>query len=406
MPLSDAAIRNAKPKEKPYKMADGLGMYLLVQPTGGKLWRLKYRVNGKEKLLSLGAYPDVLLGAAREKRDAARLKIAAGIDPAEIRKLEKRAIAGLVADSFESVAREWMAKRIPVWSVNYAAQTQATLERDLFPWIGSRPVAELTAPDLLGCLRRIEQRGHVETAHRVLGAAGQIFRYAVATGRIASDPSRDLKGALEPAKGGHYAAILEPVALGALLRDIDAYSGGLVVRSALQLLPMLFVRPGELRLAEWSEFDLSAAAWVNPGHKMKMKRDHIVPLSRQAVAVLKELQPLTGHRRHVFAGDRDNTRPISEAALNGALRRMGYNKDTLTAHGFRATARTLLAEALHFPPEVIEHQLAHKVAGPLGDAYNRTQYLDERRKMMQAWADYLDELRSGAQIVPLRSGYN
>ena len=394
MPLSDAAIRKAKPADKTQRLFDGGGLYLEITPAGGKLWRQKYRFGGKEKRLAHGTYPEVSLAEARDRRDNARRLLAAGTDPGEHRKAEKQAGEDRATNSFEAVAREWFGKFAPNWAASHAGKIMGRLENDLFPWIGSRPVAEIKAPELLRCLRRIESRGALETAHRVLQNAGQVFRYAIATGRADRDPSTDLRGALAPWKPQHYPAPTDPKAVGELLRAIDGYTGGNVVKAMLRLAPLVFVRPGELRQAEWAEIDLEAAEWNIPAHKMKMREPHMVPLSRQAIEILTDLQPLTGNRAHVFPGGHDPRKPMSEAALNAALRRMGYDKTTMTAHGFRAIARTLLDEELGFRPDYIEHQLAHAVRDPNGRAYNRTAHLAARRKMMQAWADYLDRRRT------------
>lgn len=394
MPLSDTAIRKAKPADKTQRLFDGGGLYLEITPAGGKLWRQKYRFGGKEKRLAHGTYPEVSLAEARDRRDNARRLLAAGTDPGEHRKAEKQAGEDRAANSFEAVAREWFGKFAPNWAASHAGKIMGRLENDLFPWIGSRPVAEIKAPELLRCLRRIESRGALETAHRVLQNAGQVFRYAIATGRADRDPSTDLRGALAPWKPQHYPAPTDPKAVGELLRAIDGYTGGNVVKAMLRLAPLVFVRPGELRQAEWAEIDLEAAEWNIPAHKMKMREPHMVPLSRQAIEILTDLQPLTGNRAHVFPGGHDPRKPMSEAALNAALRRMGYDKTTMTAHGFRAIARTLLDEELGFRPDYIEHQLAHAVRDPNGRAYNRTAHLAARRKMMQVWADYLDRRRT------------
>lgn len=394
MPLSDTAIRKAKPTDKTQRLFDGGGLYLEITPAGGKLWRQKYRFGGKEKRLAHGTYPEVSLAEARERRDDARKLLAAGTDPGEHKKAEKLAGEDRAANSFEAVAREWFGKFAPNWAASHAGKIMGRLENDLFPWIGSRPVAEIKAPELLRCLRRIESRGALETAHRVLQNAGQVFRYAIATGRADRDPSTDLRGALAPWKPQHYPAPTDPKAVGELLRAIDGYTGGNVVKAMLRLAPLVFVRPGELRQAEWAEIDLEAAEWNIPAGKMKMREPHMVPLSRQAIEILTDLQPLTGNRAHVFPGGHDPRKPMSEAALNAALRRMGYDKTTMTAHGFRVIARTLLDEELGFRPDYIEHQLAHAVRDPNGRAYNRTAHLAARRKMMQAWADYLDRRRT------------
>lgn len=403
MALTDTAIKSAKPGAKPTKLADEKGMFLLITPSGGKWWRLKYRSGGKEKLLSLGTYPEVSLKDARQRRDEARKLLANGIDPSENRKAIKAAKSESAGNSFEVIAREWFAKYSVNWVPSHGDKIIRRLERDIFPWVGSRPISEITAPELLGVLRRIEGRGAVETAHRALQNSGQVFRYAVATGRAQRDPSGDLKGALPPVKETHLAAITDPKAIGPLLRAIDDYQGQLVTKCALRLAPLVFVRPGELRRAEWAEFDLDNAEWNIPAERMKMREAHLVPLSAQAVAILRELHPLTGHGKYVFPGARTYTRPMSDNAILAALRRMGFAKDEMSGHGFRAMARTILDEVLGIRPDFIEHQLAHAVRDPNGRAYNRTAHLAERKKMMQQWADYLDHLKHGADIIPLHN---
>jgi len=406
--LMPSAVQNAKPKAKPYKMADERSMFLLVTPAGGKLWRFKYRRpdTGKENLLSLGAYPDVSLKRAREKRDEARRLVADGIDPGAKRKAE----ASATPDTFEAIAREWLAQTEAKRVESTNRTIKERMEGDLFPWLGMRPIASITAPELLATLRRVEARGSLIVAKRLRQVAGQVFRYAVATGRAERDPSGDLRGALKsPGTERHHAALTFPAEVGELLRAIDGYTGSPVTRSALALSPLLFVRPGELRAAEWTEFDLDASEWRIPAAKMKMRIAHIVPLSMQAVAILRDLYPLTGGiiagkpdaPRYVFPGARSRLRPMSNNTVNAGLRRIGYTGEQMTAHGFRATARTLLAE-LGWMPDAIERQLAHKASGPLGAAYDRAQFLAERRKMMQAWADYLDALRTNANVVPIR----
>ncbi|ANH74866.1 phage integrase family protein [Ralstonia insidiosa] len=400
MPLTDAAVRNAVPRDKPYRLADSAGLYLEVSPAGGKYWRFKYRFGGKEKRLALGVYPAVGLKEARVRRDAARKLLADGIDPSAHRKVQKAATVERASNSFETVAREWFCKQAPAWAASHADKIMQRLEKNVFPWLGGRPIAEITAPELLTVLRRIEGRGALDTAHRAHQNCGQIFRYAVATGRAERDPSGDLRGALQPSKHENFAAITDPAKVGELLRAIDAFKGTFVVRCALLLAPLLFVRPGELRKAEWDGFDLDRAEWRY--FVTKTKTEHAVPLASQAVAVLRELADLTGGGRYVFPG-RDPKKSMSEAAVNAALRRMGYDTKTeMTGHGFRAMARTILHEELHIKPEVIEHQLAHKVPDALGTAYNRTRFIKERREMMQRWADYLDELKAGAKVLPFK----
>ena len=402
MPLTDSAIRATKPADKPIKLFDERGLLLLVDPSGGKWWRFRYRFDGKHKSLSMGVYPDVSLAKARERRDEARKLLADGIDPSKNRKAQKAARADRNANSFEVVAREWFAKFKPNWVEAHSDKVIRRLERDVFPWIGGDPIAEVRAPDLLACLRRVESRGTVETAHRALQSCGQIFRYAVATGRAERDPSGDLRGALSTVKGTHLASIIEPTAVGGLLRACDDYQGSFVTKCALRLAPLVFVRPGELRKAEWMEIDLERAEWNIPAERMKMREPHLVPLATQAVAILTELLALTGGGRYVFPGARTNGRPMSDNAILAALRRMGFAKDEMSGHGFRAMARTILDEVLGVRPDFIEHQLAHAVRDPNGRAYNRTAHLVERRKMMQQWADYLDKLKAGADVIPLR----
>lgn len=399
MPLTDTAIRNAKPGAKPAKLFDERGLFLIVTPAGGKWWRLRYTFGGKEKLLSLGVYPDVGLKDARERRDTARKLLADGIDPSENRKAQKSAKTERAANSFEVVAREWHAKYAPGWAEHHGNRIIRRLERDIFPWIGGRPIADVTAPELLATVQRIEKRGALETAHRALANCGQVFRYAIATGRAVRDVSPDLRGALPPVKGEHFAAVTEPKQVAELLRSLDGYQGTLTVACALRLAPLVFVRPGELRKAEWMDIDLDAAEWRY--HVTKTDSEHIVPLASQAVAILRELHALTGTGRFVFPGARTNGRPMSDNAILAAMRRTGIAKDEMSGHGFRAMARTILDEVLGVRPDLIEHQLAHAVRDPNGRAYNRTAHLPERRKMMQQWADYLDELKAGAKVIPL-----
>jgi integrase len=402
MPLSDTAIRNAKPAAKPQKLADGGGLYLLLNPNGSRWWRLKYRIGGKEKLLSLGTYPDTGLKDARDKRDAARKLLAAGVDPGEQRKAAKAAGEERAANSFEAVAREWHAKQSATWVELHASRIMLRLENDVFPWLGKRPIADVTAKELLTMVNRIVDRGAVESAHRVLQNCGQVLRYAIATGRAERNHAADLRGALPPVKQSHLAAITDPQAIGGLLRAMDAYNGSLVTKCALRLAPLVFVRPGELRQAEWAEFDLDGAIWRIPGERMKMKAAHLVPLSAQAVAILRELHSLTGVARFLFPGLRTATRPMSENTVNAALRRLGYTGDEMTGHGFRSMAATRLNE-MGWNADAIERQLAHAESNKVRDAYTHAaQYLDERIRMMQAWADYLDGLRAGGEVVPFK----
>lgn len=402
MALTDVKVRNAKPGEKPQKLSDGEGMYLLVSVHGSKCWRLKYRFDGKERVLALGTYPEVTIAEARLKRAIARKQLADGVDPGATRKAQKAAMAARAVDSFEVVAREWWERFKPTWTDGHALTILARLEQNVFPFLGGRPMMEIEAPELLAALRRIEARGALETAHRVKTICGQVFRYAIATGRAKRDIAADLKGALPPPVVNSHAAITEPKEVALLLRDIDGYKGGFVVKCALRLAPLVFVRPGELRQAEWSEIDLEAEQWNIPAERMKMKSAHIVPLSTQALHILRELRLFTGTSRYLFPSVRSFQRCMSENTVNAALRRMGYEKDVMTGHGFRAMARTILDEVLQIRPDYIEQQLAHALRDPNGRAYNRTAHLVERRNMMQAWADYLDGLKAGAKVLPFR----
>lgn len=402
MALTDTVIRNVKTKERPYKLADEKGLFLLVHPNGGRYWRFKYRYCGKEKLLALGVYPDVSLKDARERRDAARKQVASDIDPSQHRKAIKTARIASAANSFEVVAREWFVKHSPNWAKSHSDKIINRFQNDVFPWIGSRPIAEITAPELLTVARRIESRGALDTAHRALQNCGQVFRYAIATGRAERDSSADLRGALPPVKQKHYATITDPKAIGELLRAIAGYQGSLAVKCALKFAPLVFVRPGELRKAEWSEFNLDAAEWRIPAERMKMREQHIVPLSAQAVAILRELHPLTGNGRYVFPGARTNGRPMSENTITAALRRLGYKGDEMTGHGFRSMASTTLNEQ-GWHRDAIERQLAHAERNAVRAAYNYAEHLPERRRMMQAWADYLDGLAAGGSVIPLNA---
>jgi integrase len=371
MPLTATAVRQAKPTHKTQRLFDSGGLYLEIPPAGGKWWRLKYRYGGKEKRLSLGTYPDTGLAEAREKRDAARKLLASGIDPSQQRKAAKAAGEERSSNSFEVVAREWHAKQSSSWVPLHASRIMLRLENDIFPWLGSRTIADITAKEFLSTVNRIVDRGAVESAHRVLQNCGQVLRYAIATGRAERNPVADLRGALPPVKPKNLAAITDPAAIGGLLRAIDAYQGTFITKCALRLAPLVFVRPGELRHAEWIEFDLVKAEWNIPAEKMKMRLPHLVPLSSQAIAILQELQPLTGSGKYLFPSARSPKRPMSNNAVLSALRRMGFASEEMSGHGFRAMARTILDEVLHFRPDYIEHQLAHTVRDPNGRAYNR-----------------------------------
>ncbi|WP_288129996.1 integrase arm-type DNA-binding domain-containing protein [Accumulibacter sp.] len=399
MTLTDLAIRQAKPIEKPVKLYDERGLFLIVTPSGGRWWRFRYAFAGKENLLSFGVFPDVSLKEARARREAARKLLAQGIDPGAERRASKAAVLALAQNCFERICREWLEQRKGTVEPAQHVKTMARLENDVFPWLGAKPITEITAPDVLNVLRRIDQRGARYTAHRVRSEISQAFRYAIATGRADRDPCPDLKGAIPAAKETHFAAATTPKAAAELLRAIDGFEGTFVVQCALRLAPLLFVRPGELRQAEWSGVDLDQAQWRYL--ITKTRTEHLVPLAPQAVAILRELHPLTGGRRYVFPG-RDPNKAMSAAAINAALRRMGYDTKTeITGHGFRAMARTILHEELRIDPAVIEHQLGHAVPDALGGAYNRTKFLDARRAMMNQWADYLEGIKAGAEVVAI-----
>lgn len=401
-PLSPVQIKNAKPKEKLYKLFDGGGLYLSVYPHGGKLWHMKIRQeNGRENILSFGKYPDISLEQARKKREDARKLKASGADPVQVKKAQKATRQQMSANTFEVIAREWFERQKPTWVESHATRVISRLQTDVFPWIGLRPVAEITAAEYLSVFRRIEERGAVETAHRVKSICGQVHRYAVATGRANNDPTGALKGALPPVNARHFAAITEPKQVAELLRMFDGYTGSFIVASALKIAPYVFVRPGELRTMKWEDIDLEATEWRYT--VTKTKSQHIVPLAQQVVDTLKELRQLTGRGRYVFPSARTEDRPMSDNAILAALRRMGIPKDEMTGHGFRAMARTILDEILGERVDLIEHQLAHAVRDPNGRAYNRTAHLPERKRMMQRWADYLDDLKQGAKIIPLRA---
>lgn len=392
MPLTDVAVRNAKPANKPYKLTDGEGLYMLVN-SAGKYWRFDYRYLGKRKTLAFGVYPDVSLADARIRRSNARKLIANGDDPGAIKQAEKQRARQLSINTFEAVAREWHEKQSVKWVPKNSARILSLLVRDIFPTIGKTPIAEVTAGSLLSTVQKIEKRGNIETAHRAMQTCGQIFRYAIATGRAQADLSLVLKGALIPVKEKHHPSITDPKKIKHLLLALDGYSGSFITEQALKLAPLLFVRPGELRHAEWSEIDFEAAEWRIAAGKMKMKAVHLVPLSRQALSILLELQPLTGHGRYVFPSVRSWSRPMSENTVNGALRRLGYEKDEMTGHGFRSMASTILHEQ-GWPHEAIERQLAHAERNKVSAAYNYAEHLPKRREMMQAWADYLDRLKT------------
>lgn len=405
MSLKDINIRNAKPREKPYKLSDEKGLYLFIKangkPEGSKAWRLKYRFLGKEKTLSIGLYPDVSLADARNARDNARKKLADKIDPGLAKQVSKRCAKDAAENSFEVIAREWYTKFSSKWSPSHGERILRRLEKDIFPWVGKRPIAEITTPELLSTLRRMESRGAIETAHRAHQNCGQIFRYAVATGRADRDPSNDLKGAIPPANKKHHASITNTNAIGELLRAINGYQGHFVTKCALRLAPLVFVRPGELRHAEWNEFNLATAEWSIPAEKMKMRVKHIVPLSTQAIEIIRELRALTGDGKYLFPSVRSAKRPMSENTVLGALRRLGYTGDEMTGHGFRSMASTLLNEQ-GWNSDAIERQLAHGERNTVRAAYNYAEYLLERKKMMQHWSDYLTQLAENVKIVKFK----
>ena len=401
MALSNTAIINAKAADKSYKMYDTDGLFLQVTPQGGKWWRLKYHFDGKEKLLSLGTYPDISLSQARQKREDSKKLLAIDIDPSESRKQTKASNRLNTENSFEVVAREWWQSHMVNKAESHKDKVIRRFELYLFPWIGKRPISSLTAPQVLEVLRRIEKQNKLETAHRTLQTAGQVFRYAVQTGRAVRDVTADLKGALPATTVKHMAAFTEPKDVAGLLHAFDAFNGSLTVQKALSLSPLLFARPGELRTMKWADVDLDLGIWKY--QVSKTKTDHIAPLSNQAIAILHEIYPLSGHGVHVFQGGHSPLKPMSSSAINAALRRMGYDtQKDITGHGFRAMARTILHERLGIDPAIIEHQLAHKVPDTLGSAYNRTKFIEQRKVMMQSWADYLDELKAGAKVLPFK----
>lgn len=402
--LTDSFIKKSampKPGGKPSNYTDGGGLYLHVNTTG-KYWRYNYRFNGRMKTLSIGVYPEISLKEGRRLHEEARKLLARGVDPSHHKKATKASQRAQVENSFEVVAREWFVKFSPQWVESHASRILLRLENDVFPWLGNRPIAELEPPDVLAVLRRIEARGALETAHRVKQNIGQVFRYAVSTGRATRDQTADLKGALPPAKKKNFAAITDPIQIGQLMRDMDDYSGTLETRIALMLSAYLFTRPGELRQMEWAEIDIEAEQWSIPAEKMKAGRAHIVPLSCQALALLEEIRPLTGRWRYVFPSMTDKKKPMSNNTVRQALRRLGYDNQTMTAHGFRALASTRLYE-LGYDSDLIEKQLAHAVGNEVRRAYDRSQHIERRTTMMQAWADYLDNLKAGGQVIPFKT---
>ncbi len=389
--LAAKAASNAKPGTKPYNLSDGGGLYLLIKPNGTKAWRFNYRFNGKQKTLAIGVFPDVSLKTAREKHKEARENLANDIDPSSQKKAIKAAKQSESVNNFEIVASEWARTRGKK-AISTEKRQEALLKKDLVPYLGNRPIADINTPELLKVLRKIETRGAIETAHRAKRLLGQIFRYAIVTGRAERDPSADLKDALAQPTKTHFKSITEPAEVGPLIAAINSYQATPVVMAALRLTPLLFCRPGELRHLEWQEVNFDEARIELPASKMKTKEPHIIPLATQAMGILKELQLITGRSKFVFPSARGNSRPLSENGVRTALRTLGYTNEQISPHGFRAMARTILDEILNFPVDWIEHQLAHSVKDANGRAYNRTKHLEQRRGMMQKWADYLNEL--------------
>lgn len=402
MKLTDIKIKNAKPKKKLYKLMDGRGLYLQISPSGGKYWRYNYRFLGKHKTLSIGLYPDITLKEARNKHFEARKMLDEDIDPAFQKKVKKSLRLEQAENSFQSIALEWINKQRNTWAKTHTSNVEGRLKNYVFDFIGNQPIANITAPELLAMLRRIESMGYHETAHRVRSVCGQVFRYAIVTGRARYDPSADLKGALIAVRPTNFSALTDPKDIAGLLHAIDDYAGDFTTQCALKLAPLVFVRPGELRHAEWSEINFTKQEWLIPAEKMKMKNDHIVPLSKQAISILLEIQPITGTGigKYIFPSVRTRLRPMSENTINASLRRMGYTREEMTGHGFRAMASTNLNEQ-GYHEDWIEAQLAHAKRNKVRAAYNRAKYLPQRKDMMQQWADYLDTLRKGADVIPI-----
>lgn len=403
MPLGDTFVRQVKPTGKPAgdSYADGGGMYLLVKPSG-KYWRMDYRYAGKRKTLALGVYPAVTLAQARRRREDAKALLADGQDPSEAKRDEKISKQIAAGNTFEKVAKQWLKATAADRKENTQQKVENWLRKDVMPLIGNQPIALLGPRDVLAVARKMEERGAIDSSKRVVQICGQIFRFAVAEGSAERDVTQDLKGALQKSERRHFAAITDPALLAPLLRALDGHNGHIYCRAALRLTPLVFVRPGELRTAEWVEIDMDNAEWRIPGSKMKMENDHIVPLSTQALAILQELQPITGHGQYIFPSIRTGERPMSENTINAALRALGYDNTMQTAHGFRATARTILDEVLGERVDLIEHQLAHAVKDTNGRAYNRTAHLPARKAMMQRWSDYLDQLKRGAEVIQFK----
>lgn len=401
MALTDAALRTAKPTDKPYKLSDGKGLFALVHPNGSKYWRLKYRYDGKEKTLALGVYPETGLKEARQRCDDARKLLANDTDPGTVKKVQKAARLADAENSFKAVSIEWLSKQKPAWSEGHYDRVYARLENNAWPKLGKLPISSIMPVTVLEALREIEKRNAHYMAGRVKETVGQVMRYAVATGRAEYDPTPSLRGALTAHVTKHMASVTDPKRVGEILRMFDAFTGSHAVRVALNLAPLVFARPGELRQMRWDELDLNGKLWDLPRGRMKMRESHLVPLSTQAVALIEEMRPHSGHLEHVFPGARDPKRAMSNAAINAALRRLGIDtQEELTGHGFRAMARTILRERLGFDSEWVESQLSHKKQGALGSAYDRTTFIEQRKEMMQAWADYLDKLKAGAEVIP------
>lgn len=410
MALSDITLKSKTHKDEsgkvrtaPFKLYDELGLYVQVAANGGKWWRFKYRFAGKEKLLALGTYPEVSLADARARRDDARKLLAQNpsVDPSEVKKSQKQAIQGKHENTLEAVTREWAESYFTNKSASHKEKTIRRLEIYIFPWLGNKAIADITAPEVLQVIKRPQNQSKLETAHRALQVVGQVMRFAVQNGKATRDVTADLRGALPSPEVKHMASFTEPQQVAELLRAIEGFQGTFTVECALRLAPLVFTRPSELRRAKWADIDLDAGQWAY--RVTKTKTDHIVPLAKQAVEILKQLHAMSGHGEFVFQGGHDPKKAMSEAAINAALKRMGYDTQTqITGHGFRAMARTLLHERLNIDPVIIEHQLAHKVPDALGKAYNRTKFLDQRKAMMQTWADYLDELKAGAKVLPFK----
>lgn len=399
-PLNDLTIRKAKPKEKAYKLFDGGGLYVEIKPSGSKLWRLKFQYAGSESRTSFGPYPVVSISQARKMRDDAKAGLLAGKSPVAVKKTRKAEELALTEHTFKAVFERWYKSQKAEWAEKYATKLHAMMEKNVIPWLGKRPIINIEPPDVLKIIRRIEANGYNDTAHRALQRTGQVMKFAVSEGILQRDPTSDIKGALASSTTKHMPSVTDPEAVAKVIRKFSDFKGTTTVRCALNLAPLVFTRPGELRQAKWADIDLTEGVWSIPAGAMKMREPHVVPLSRQAIAILKEMHPLTGHLEYVFPGARNPKQAMSDAAVNAALRRLGIDTKTeLTGHGFRAMARTILHERLGYDPDWIEAQLAHKTPGSLGEAYNRTRFISQRKPMMQDWADYLDKLKAGEAVM-------